>query len=363
MDSYVKKYDHRKLGEELDLFSFNEEAPGCPFYHPKGIFLREFLIKKWRELHDEFDYQEILSPMLMNGELWEKSGHKKLFSDLMFFSSDGESELALKPMSCPGAILYYKKELRSFRELPFRLCELGNVHRNEPSGARNGMLRARSFVQDDAHIFCSKEDVKEEVSQILELAFRLLGQFGFKDFHFELSLRDYSKKGKFLGSDEHWLEVERVLVEVLEEKDLSFEKKPGETKSYGPSLDLHLKDSNGQLWQCSSIQLDFNLPKRFDLSYINSKGEKEIPLLIHRALYGTLERFMGILVEHYKGLFPFEFAPVQYRIASIGLDQIHYAKRIARELKLQGYRVEVDAREVSISKISVTTTEVKRRTF
>ncbi len=350
MDSYVKNIDHRRLGEELDLYSFYEEAPGCPFYHPKGIFLIEYLIKKWRELHDEGNYKEIISPQLMKEELWQRSGHNDLFSELMFYSSDGESKLALKPMSCPGAILFYKRKLKSFRDLPVRLCELGHVHRNEPSGARNGLLRARSFVQDDAHLFCSKGQIKDELQSVLELAQKLLGIFGFKDFHFEISLRDYSRKGKFLGEDEMWINLENILIDLMEENKLSYIKKHGEAKFYGPSLDLHLRDSNGNNWQCSSIQIDFNLPKRFDISFINSAGEKEIPILIHRALYGSLERFLGILVEHYEGKFPFHMSPVQYRVAPISLEQLDYAKEVKKSLVKRGYRVELDERKISFSK-------------
>ncbi len=350
MDSYVKNIDHRRLGEELDLYSFYEEAPGCPFYHPKGIFLREYLIRRWRLLHQKNNYKEIISPQLMKEELWEKSGHSDLFSELMFYSSDGESKLALKPMSCPGAILFYKRKLKSYKDLPVRLCELGHVHRNEPSGARNGLLRARSFVQDDAHIFCSEKMVKDELQKILNLARELLASFGFKDFYFEISLRDYSKQGKYLGKDSMWIKLENILVELMEENDLSYVKKHGEAKFYGPSLDLHLKDSNGNNWQCSSVQIDFNLPKRFDVSFINEKGEKEIPILIHRALYGSLERFLGILVEHYEGVFPFAMSPIQFRIAPINQEQHSYAREVESKLEKMGFRVEVDDRSISFSK-------------
>lgn len=350
MNSYVKKYDHRQLGEDLNLFQFFPEAPGFPFYQQKGIFLREFLIKEWRRLHQREGYEEVVSPQLMKDDLWEMSGHKELYSDMMFFSSDGESELALKPMSCPGAILYYKRELRSFRDLPFKLCELGHVHRNEPSGSRNGILRARSFVQDDGHIFCSKDQVKGEVSKVLDLAFELIEKFGFKDYHFELSLRDYSGSKNFLGSNSDWIQVEKDLVEIMEEKNLSFEKKMGEAKFYGPSLDLHLKDSNGKSWQCSCIQLDFNLPSRFDCSYVDSGGKKQVPLLIHRALYGSLERFLGILIEHYQGKFPLWLSPIQVRVVPLGPSQYSYGKEVLNFLEKNGIRGELILEEESMGK-------------
>jgi threonyl-tRNA synthetase len=352
MDNYIQddEFDHRRIGKEQELFSFHEEGPGFPFYHPKGMALKNELIKLWRKEHFKENYQEIESPILLDRSLWEKSGHWDLFKENMFISKvvDGR-EYAIKPMSCPGAILYYGEKKRSFRELPLKICELGHVHRNENSGSLHGLLRARSFVQDDAHIFCSEEQLENEIKKVLILFKRVLKVCGFSDFEFDLSVRSEAKKEKYLGSNSDWKLAENALMSALQDLGHPFEKKEGEAKFYGPSIDLHIKDSMNRRWQCSTIQLDFNLPSRFDVHYFDQEGKKKVPFILHRALFGSLERFIGVLLEHYKGELPLWLSPLQVRVISVKPEVSEYAKGIREKLIDQDIRVDLDLRDENLS--------------
>lgn len=340
----MNEFDHRFLGEKYNLFSFFEEGPGLPVWHDHGLKIKNALIDYWRKLHVENGYQEIQSPMMLDKELWIKSGHCDYFEENMFFSSVEKREYAIKPMSCPGAILLFNQKKRSHSELPMRLCELGHVHRNENSGSLHGLMRVRSFVQDDAHIFCREKDLLSEVIKIIELIHKIMNQAGMKDFHFEISLRGKSGK-KYLGEDKDWIHAESILEKALAHFGHEIIKKEGEAKFYGPSLDLQLKDVHGRYWQCSSIQLDFNLPRRFGMHYFDERGEKQIPLMLHRAIFGSLERFIGILLENYGRNFPFWISPVQYKILNVSASSKAYAAEVGELLRARGYRVEFDLSE------------------
>ncbi len=337
----LNEFDHRVLGAKYDLFSFFEEGPGFPVWHEAGIRIKNALIDMWRKLHSDHGYKEIQSPMMLDKELWRKSGHCDYFEENMFFSSVEKRDFAIKPMSCPGALLVFNQKRRSHAELPLRLCELGHVHRNENSGSLHGLMRARSFVQDDAHIFCSENDLLEEVKNIIKLIHLIMHQCGLKDFHFELSLRGEEKK-QYLGSDQEWSFAEKILESALIESNLSVIKKLGEAKFYGPSLDLHIKDRHGRSWQCSSIQLDFNLPSRFQVHYFDEKGNRKVPFMVHRAIFGSMERFIAILLEQYGKDLPFWMHPLQFKVLSISEESNHYANEVLRELKLKGFHAEID---------------------
>lgn len=351
MDNYIQdnEFDHRKIGKEQELFSFHEEGPGFPFYHSKGVALKNELIKLWRKEHYKENYHEIESPILLDRSLWEKSGHWSLFKENMYISKVEEREYAIKPMSCPGAILVYGEKKRSFRELPLKLCELGHVHRNENSGSLHGLLRARSFVQDDAHIFCSKEQLENEIRDVLILFKKVLKICGFDDYEFDLSVRSQKKKDKYLGSDSDWEFSESSLMSALKKMGHSFERKEGEAKFYGPSVDLHIKDSMGRRWQCSTIQLDFNLANRFDVHYFDKDGNRQIPFILHRALFGSLERFIGILLEHYKGNLPLWLAPLQVKIISVKPEVSEYARSLRDKLIDKNFRADLDLRDDNLS--------------
>jgi len=352
MDNYIQsdEFDHRKIGKEQELFSFHEEGPGFPFYHPKGMSLKNELIKLWRKEHFKENYQEIETPILLDRSLWERSGHWDLFKENMFISKvvDGR-EYAIKPMSCPGAILYYGEKKRSFKELPLKICELGHVHRNENSGSLHGLMRARAFVQDDAHIFCSGEQLEREIEEILILFKKVLQICGFSDFDFDLSVRSKTKKNKYLGNDPDWSFAENALMSALQSLGHSYEKKEGEAKFYGPSIDLHIKDSMGRRWQCSTIQLDFNLPSRFNVHYFDQNGIKKVPFILHRALFGSLERFIGVLLEHYKGDLPLWLSPLQVRIISVKPEISEYAKNIRDKLMDRDIRADLDLKDDNLS--------------
>ena len=339
--------DHRELGQELEYFSFHEEGPGFPFFLHKGNLLKQVLIDYWRKEHFKAGYIELSSPMMLDESLWQKSGHLDYFKENMFFSNVEKHNFAIKPMSCPGAMLSYNQKRRSFKELPLKICELGHVHRNENSGSLHGLLRVRSFVQDDAHIFCAKDQVKQEIKEVLALFEKILKRCGFKQYKVELSLRGGDKK--FLGSDSDWELAERYLSESVSEYGWEFEKKEGEAKFYGPSLDLHIQDRKGKYWQCSTLQFDFNLPERFNVQFVDAQGAKQIPFVLHRAIFGSLERFMGILLEYYQGALPLWMAPVQVKI--LALDQaVHaQAKNMFNELWDEGFRVEMDLRDEHIN--------------
>jgi threonyl-tRNA synthetase len=337
----INEFDHRFLGAKYNLFSFFEEAPGFPVWHGHGLRIKNALIDFWRHLHAENNYQEIQSPMMMDKSLWKKSGHCDYFEENMYFSSVDKRDFAIKPMSCPGAILVFNQKKRSHSELPLRLCELGHVHRNENSGSLHGLMRVRSFVQDDAHIFCSEADLLPEIKAIIILIQKIMNQCGLKDFYFELSLRGEGEK-KYLGSHEDWIMAEDKLEKALIESGYEVIKKPGEAKFYGPSLDLHIKDIHGRSWQCSSIQLDFNLPARFDVHYFDEKGEKQVPYMLHRAIFGSLERFIGILLENYGKQLPFWMHPIQYKVISVSSDVNDYAQEVMEVLRNKRLNFESD---------------------
>lgn len=338
--------DHREIGKRLDLFSFSERGPGFPFFHPKGLALRNALIDCWRVEHG--DYQEIQSPIMLDRKLWEMSGHWELYKDHMYVSEVEKHAFALKPMNCPGAILYYQQKKRSHSELPLRVCEMGQVHRDEFSGSLHGLMRARAFVVDDGHIFCSEDHLLDEVKKVLVLAQKVLRRCGFDKFIFELSVRSAEKKDKYLGGDREWHIAEEMLKLALEELDLPYEVKEGEAKFYGPAIDLKVQDSGGRLWQCSSVQMDFNLGKRFGVCYYDEAGKKQIPFILHRCLYGSLERFIGVLLEHHKGDLPFWLAPVQIHIHSLDEASHSYIEEIGERLHRLGIRVEVNLKNEHI---------------
>ena len=333
-----KKRDHRKLGKELDLFSLQDEGRGFPFFHPKGMVLRNQLIDFWKKEHHKAGYQEIMTPVILNKSLWEQSGHWDHYKDNMYYTDIDNEEHAIKPMNCPGGILIYKNKMHSYRDLPIRMGELGLVHRHEMSGALHGLMRVRNFTQDDAHIYCLPSQIVDELSAVIKLVDVIYSAFGFK-YKVELS----TKPEKAMGSDELWDKATGALREAIEENNLSYEINAGDGAFYGPKIDFHLEDSLGRTWQCGTIQLDFQMPERFDLSYIGQDGKEHRPVMIHRAIYGSLERFMGILIEHYAGAFPTWLAPVQSVIIPISEDQSDYAYSIKKELEEEGIRIEVDA--------------------
>jgi len=336
----LHEFDHRVLGEKYDLFSFFAEGPGLPVWHEYGLRIKHALIDYWRELHRENGYQEIQSPILLDKELWQRSGHCDYFEENMFFSSVDKRDYAVKPMNCPGAILRYKQKKRSHAELPMRLSEMGHVHRNENSGSLHGLMRARSFVQDDAHIFCRSEQLVPEIKSVLRLIEQIMAQCGLREYHFELSLRGGGKE--FLGEDEEWVKAEQCLEQALAEMGLSALKNPGEAKFYGPSLDLHFQDAHGRSWQLSSIQLDFNLPARFALRYFDEQGAEQVPFMLHRAIFGSLERFIGILLEHYGKELPYWLHPVSCKVLSVSSDANAYALAIVEDLRVRGINAEAD---------------------
>lgn len=339
--------DHRELGKELDYFSFHEEGPGFPFFHHKGNLLKQALIDYWRKEHFKAGYVELSSPIMLDQSLWEKSGHMDYFKENMFFSDVEKHEFAIKPMSCPGAMLSYLEKKRSFRELPLKICELGLVHRNENSGSLHGLMRVRAFMQDDAHIFCSKDQVKDEIKNVLSLFEKILSKCGFHQFKIELSLKGGEKK--YLGSEVDWKMAEDYLAEAVSEYGWSFEKKAGEAKFYGPSLDLHIQDKNGKYWQCSTLQFDFNLPQKFNVAYFDEQGVRKVPFMLHRAIFGSLERFIGILLEHYQGELPVWLAPVQARVICLDDSAKDFVQNISEKLWDLNVRNEVDLKEDHIN--------------
>jgi threonyl-tRNA synthetase len=339
----AKKRDHRKLGKELGLFSIQEEGPGLPFFHPKGMVIRNILESYWREVHEEAGYQEIKTPIILDESLWHRSGHMSHFKENMYFTKVDDIPYAIKPMNCPGAMLAYRNEMHSYRELPLRLGELGLVHRHELSGTLHGLMRVRCFTQDDAHIFMTKEQVKDEIIGIIKLIDSFYKSFGF-EYELELSTRPENS----MGSDEEWEIATNALMDSLKSEGLSYKINEGDGAFYGPKIDFHLKDSIGRTWQCGTIQLDFQLPERFDLSYIGVDGEKHRPVMLHRVLFGSIERFIGILIEHYAGAFPIWLAPVQVKVMNIGSNQVEYAQKVAAQLKKKGIRVELDLRNEKI---------------
>ncbi len=339
----AKKRDHRKLGKELGLFMLVDEAPGFPFFLPKGMTLRNELEKYWREQHQLAGYQEIRTPIILNRELWERSGHWDHYKENMYFTKIDEQDFAVKPMNCPGGILVYKQNLHSYRELPLRIGEMGLVHRHEMSGALHGLMRVRAFTQDDAHIFMLPEQIIAEIKGVIDLIDLFYKQFGF-NYHVELS----TKPENAMGSQEVWDTATDALKQALQEKGIDFIINEGDGAFYGPKIDFHLEDSLDRTWQCGTIQLDFQMPEKFDLNYVGEDGEKHRPVMIHRVIYGSIERFIGILIEHFGGAFPTWLAPVQVRILPITDRQQDYAEALLAELKSQGIRVEIDKRSEKI---------------
>lgn len=337
------KRDHRKLGKELGLFVIKEQGPGFPFFLPKGMALRNELEQFWRELHHEFEYEEIRTPIILNRQLWEQSGHWDHYRENMYTTQIDEEDYAIKPMNCPGGILVYQNEIHSYRDLPIRLAELGLVHRHELSGALHGLFRVRSFTQDDAHVFMLPSQIKEELMKVIELFDRTYSLFGLK-YHVELS----TKPDNALGDDEIWEISTEALREAIEEKGIPYVINEGDGAFYGPKLDFHIEDSLGRTWQCGTIQLDMNLPERFDVDYIGEDGQKHRTVMIHRACFGSLERFIGILTEHYAGAFPTWLAPVQVKVLPISEKHVAYANELKQAMRNEYVRVEVDDRSEKI---------------
>jgi len=340
----AKRRDHRKLGVELDLFSLHDEGPGFPFFHPKGMILRNILEDFWRQEHRKRGYQEIKTPIILNRQLWEQSGHWDHYKENMYFTRIDDEDYAVKPMNCPGGMIMYKTKLRSYRDLPLRVGELGLVHRHELSGALHGLLRVRNFTQDDAHIFMLPAQIKEEIIGVINLVDYFYKVFGF-DYHVELSTRPEDS----MGSDEAWEMATNALVEALEAKGMAYKVNPGDGAFYGPKIDFHLRDCLGRTWQCGTIQLDFQMPEKFDLTYIGEDGQKHRPVMIHRVVYGSIERFIALLTEHYAGAFPVWLAPVQVRVLPISERHHEYAKIVAARLNELDIRAEVDERREKIN--------------
>ncbi len=345
MREEAEKRDHRKLGRELDLFSFHEEGPGFPFFHPKGMVLRNTLLSWWREVLEENGYGEISTPMILSKSLWHQSGHWDHYQENMYFTKIDEGDFAVKPMNCPGSILVYGSSQHSYRDFPIRLSEFGLVHRHELSGALHGLFRVRAFTQDDAHIYCLPSQITDEVFKMIDLADYLYKTFGFK-YSIELSTRP----DNYMGDLESWNLAEDSLEAALKEKGLPYEINAGDGAFYGPKIDFQLEDAIGRTWQCGTIQLDFQLPKNFDLSYVNDKGEKEQPIMLHRTMLGSVERFLGVLTEHFAGKFPIWISPVQVKIVPVSEKFGDYAKEVADKFISEGFRVELDNRDEKLGK-------------
>ena len=340
----AKKRDHRKLGRDLEIFELFDEAPGMPFFLPNGMILKNNLIDYWRHVHKKNGYQEISTPMILNKNLWIKSGHWAHYKKNMYTTIIDEQDFAIKPMNCPGSILVYKSKLRSYRDLPLRFAELGIVHRHEKSGTLHGLMRVRCFTQDDAHIFITHEQIKQEVKNIINLIDKFYSLFGFK-YKIELSTRPEDS----MGSDEQWEEATNALKAALSENKLEFKINAGDGAFYGPKIDFHLEDSLGRTWQCGTIQLDFQLPEKFELEYVGSDNNKQRPIMIHRVVFGSIERFIGILIEHYAGRLPLWLAPIQVKILPISDKFNDYAQSICDKLVSNNIRCETDFRSEKIS--------------
>ncbi|WP_301628396.1 threonine--tRNA ligase [Paenibacillus apis] len=336
----AKRRDHRKLGKELELFMFSEEAPGMPFYLPKGMTIRTILEDFAREIQRQRDYEEVRTPLMMNNRIWEQSGHWDHYKDNMYFTWVDETKYALKPMNCPGHMLIYKNSLRSYRELPIRISEFGQVHRHEMSGALGGMMRVRTFCQDDAHLFVLPEQIEEEIGQIMDLIDYMYRVFGF-EYKIELSTRPEDS----MGSEELWERAEASLRSVLERRGIDYVLNEGDGAFYGPKIDFHILDALKRSWQCGTIQLDFQMPEKFELSYIGEDGLKHRPVVIHRAVYGSIDRFIGMLTEHYAGAFPLWLAPVQVKLLPVSDQVLGYALEVKRSLAEAGIRTELDIRQ------------------
>lgn len=349
LDDYInkleeaKKRDHRRLGRELGLFALVDEGPGFPIFMPKGMILRNELENFWREEHHKAGYQEIKTPVILNRELWERSGHWDHYQENMYFTKIDDQDYAVKPMNCPGGLLAYKQSLHSYKELPLRYGELGLVHRHEMSGVLHGLMRVRAFTQDDAHIFMLPEQIIDEIKGVIDLVDRFYSLFGFP-YHVELS----TKPENSMGSDEIWEAATNALMQAMQEKGMEYKVNEGDGAFYGPKIDFHLQDSLDRTWQCGTIQLDFQMPEKLDITYIGEDGEKHRPVMIHRVIYGSIERFIGILTEHFAGAFPAWLAPVQVRVLPISERQHEYAQKVTDQLAAAGIRVEMDSRSEKV---------------
>ncbi len=339
----AKKRDHRRLGKELELFTIMDEGPGFPFFLPKGMILKNLLIDYWRKIHKEAGYQEISTPMILSRTLWEQSGHWGHYKNNMYTTVIDDQDFAIKPMNCPGGMLVYKTKLHSYRDLPLRMGELGVVHRHELSGALHGLMRVRCFTQDDAHIFMTPEQIKDEIKGVVRLIDKVYQTFGFQ-YHIELS----TMPEDHMGDDAQWELATEALRDAITELGYNYEVNEGDGAFYGPKLDFHLTDCIGRTWQCGTIQLDFQLPERFELEYTGADGERHRPIMIHRVVFGSIERFIGILTEHYAGAFPLWLAPVQVKVIPISEKHLDYARQIAEKLDQAGMRVETDERNEKV---------------
>ena len=340
----AEKRDHRKLGKQLNLFHFQETAPGMVFWHPKGWTIYQLLQKFMREINSDSGYQEINTPQILDRTLWEKSGHWDKFGEMIFTTQSEKRDYAVKPMSCPGHLQVYNQGLKSYRDLPLKLCEFGLVHRNEPSGTLHGLMRARQFVQDDAHIFCTESQLHEEITKLITLTFKVYEKLGFENIKVALSTRPEKK----VGSDDIWNKSEKILEDALNENVSDFETLPGEGAFYGPKIEFTLTDSLERDWQCGTVQLDFSMPGLLEASFVDEDNVKKTPVMIHRAVLGSMERFIGILIEHYGGNLPFWLAPTQIMIASITEKHVESALKLVRDLQKSGFRCESDLRNEKI---------------
>ena len=340
----AKKRDHRKIGRELDLFSFQEEGPGFPFFHPNGMVLYNEIMTYVREELSKLNYVEIMTPLILNEELWHQSGHWDHYRENMYFTEIDEKAYAVKPMNCPGCMLVFRNDLRSYRDLPMKIAEFGRVHRHEMSGVLHGLFRVRCFTQDDAHIFTTPEKLEDDITEAIDLIRRVYEVFGFDDYHMELSTRPE----KALGSDEMWENATTALRNALENHGIKYKLNPGDGAFYGPKIDFHVNDSLKRTWQCGTIQVDFSMPERFDLNYVGPDGQKHRPVMVHRALVGSLERFIGVLIEHTAGNFPVWLAPVQVAVLPISEKHLDYAQSVYDQLRAAGVRATLDVAEDKI---------------
>lgn len=340
----ASKRDHRRLAKQLDLFHLQEEAPGMVFWHPKGWSLYQVIEQYMREKLNKNGYDEVKTPQIVDRSLWERSGHWDKFQDNMFVTNYEERDFAIKPMNCPGHIQLFNQGLRSYRDLPLRLAEFGNCHRCEPSGSLHGIMRVRGFTQDDGHIFCTEDQIQSEVALFIDLLHEVYHDFGFDNVIYRLSTRPEKR----VGSDEDWDKAESALAAALDAQELDWEELPGEGAFYGPKIEFSLKDSIGRVWQCGTIQVDFSMPGRLDAQYVSDEGERKVPVMLHRAIFGSFERFLGILIENYTGSFPAWLAPVQVSILNISEKQTEYAKEVHEKLENMGYRSKVDLRNEKI---------------
>ncbi|MCX7046076.1 MAG: threonine--tRNA ligase [Candidatus Sumerlaeota bacterium] len=336
----AKQRDHRLLGKQLDLFSFHEEGPGFPFFHPKGMIVYNALMEYCREELRKRGYQEIRTPLILSEDIWHRSGHWDHYRENMYFTKIDERDFAVKPMNCPGGLLYYKTNLHSYRDLPMRIAEFGQVHRHEKSGVLHGLFRVRTFTQDDAHIFCSPEQLEDEIAGCIDFVFTLYRTCGFEDVHLELSTRPENS----IGSDEVWELATNALRHSLEKAGIQFKTNPGDGAFYGPKIDFHVRDCLKRSWQCATIQVDFSMPERFDLTYVAADQTRKRPVMVHRAIFGSVERFLGIMIEHFAGAFPLWLAPVQVVVIPVADEFNDYGERVRAALAQAGIRVELDSR-------------------